>query len=70
MTAITYCNGFRLNGNPAHIADIVPIFEERREAARSAWEQYEQRKAELLDENLTPEQYQAACRAIAEALGV
>ncbi|AIR71446.1 hypothetical protein [Dickeya fangzhongdai] len=70
MTTITYCNGYRLNGNPAHIADIVPIFEARREAARSVWEQYEQRKAELLTEGLTPEQYQDACRVIAEALGV
>ncbi|ATZ95325.1 hypothetical protein [Dickeya fangzhongdai] len=70
MITITYCNGFRLDGNPAHIADIVPIFEARREAARLAWEQYEQRKAELFEEDLTPEQYQDACRVIAEALGV
>ncbi|CAI2515387.1 Uncharacterised protein [Serratia ficaria] len=64
---ITYRNGWRLNGAPANIADIRPIFEERR---ASIWEQYEQHKAELRDENLSPEQYQDACRRLADALGI
>lgn len=67
---ITYRNGFRVNGAPATVADVEPIFEGRRVAALSVWEQYEQRKMELRQHNLTQEQYQAACRQIAEALGV
>lgn len=67
---ITYCNGFMYNGNPVDIETIRPIFEGRRAAALSVWEQYEQMKAKLLQRNLTPEQYQNACRDIARALGV
>ncbi|MGG2141090.1 hypothetical protein [Symbiopectobacterium sp. RP] len=67
---ITYRNGFRVNGTPATVADVEAIFEGRRAAALSMWEQYEQRKMELRQNKLTPEQYQAACRQIAEALGV
>lgn len=67
---ITYCNGWRLNGMPAMTADIRPIFEERQAAAREVWEQYEQRKEELRELNLPPEQYQDACRQIADALGI
>lgn len=67
---ITYRNGFMHNGNPVDIEQIRPIFEGRRVAALSVWEQYEQLKAKLLQRNLTPEQYQNACRDIARALGV
>ncbi|AZF92949.1 MAG: hypothetical protein [Phage NG54] len=67
---ITYRNGFMHNGDPADIEKIRPIFEGRRAAALSVWEQYEQMKAKLLQRNLTPDQYQNACRDIARALGV
>ncbi|MEM7964101.1 hypothetical protein [Morganella morganii] len=67
---ITYRNGFMHNGNPVDVEQIRPIFEGRRVAALSVWEQYEQLKAKLLQRNLTPEQYQNACRDIARALGV
>ncbi len=67
---ITYRNGFRVNGTPATVADVEPIFEGRRAAALSVWEQYEKSKAALRILDLSPEQYQAACRQIAEALGV
>lgn len=68
--SITWCNGFRLNGAPAAIEEIEPIFEGRREAALSLWEQYEQGKAALREENLSPEQYQDACRQLADSLGI
>ncbi|MFC0228023.1 hypothetical protein [Serratia aquatilis] len=67
---ITWRNGYRLNGDPATLEDIEPIFEGRRVAALSIWEQYEQSKEALRGLILTPEQYQEACRQIAEALGV
>lgn len=67
---ITWRNGYRLNGMPVALEDIEPIFEGRRVAALSVWEQYEQSKAALQNLKLTPEQYQDACRQIAEALGV
>lgn len=67
---ITYRNGFMHNGKPADIEQIRPIFEGRRVVALNVWEQYEQQKAKLLQRNLTPEQYQNACRDIARALGV
>lgn len=67
---ITWCNGYRLNGNPVPPEEIEPIFEGRRVAALSIWERYEQSKAALRDFQLTPEQYQEACRQIAKALGV
>ncbi len=65
---ITYCNGFLLNGQPADRQKIEDIFEGRRVAALSVWEQYEQQK--LMLKKLTPEQYKNACRDIARALGV
>lgn len=68
--SITWCNGFRLDGKPADIEEIRPVFEGRQAAALSIWEQYEQHKAELLGMNLTPDEYQRACRQIADALGV
>ncbi|CNH56587.1 TPA: hypothetical protein ACIU15_003841 [Yersinia enterocolitica] len=67
---ITYCNGFMLNGQPASKADVAPIFEGRLVAAMSIWEQYEQKKTELRKLNLSPDDYQSACRQIAEALGI
>ncbi|MEY0428578.1 hypothetical protein AB7V88_02125 [Providencia rettgeri] len=67
---ITYCNGFLLNGKPADRKQIEDIFEGRRAAALSVWEQYEQQKQKLLSKKLRPEQYQNACRDIAKALGV
>lgn len=67
---ITYCNGFLLNGQPADREKIEEIFDGRRAAALSVWEQYEQHKKKLLLEKLTPEQYQNVCRDIAKALGV
>ncbi|WP_368909986.1 hypothetical protein [Proteus penneri] len=67
---ITYCNGFMLNDKPAHISEIRDIFEGRRVIALLVWEQYEKQKQKLLSKNLTPEQYQNACRNIAKALGV
>ncbi|EHD22096.1 MULTISPECIES: hypothetical protein [Brenneria] len=67
---ITYRNGFRLNGEPVSAADIEPVFECRRSAALSLWEQYEQRKAELYSRGLSQAEYQRACRQIADALGV
>lgn len=39
---ITYCNGFRRNGDPADIETIRPIFDERRSVAFNAWVQYQQ----------------------------
>ncbi|MBC3213425.1 hypothetical protein [Serratia fonticola] len=67
---ITWRNGYRLNGVPAAQEEIEPIFDARRVAALSVWEQYEQSKVALQDLKPTPEQYQDACRQIAEALGV
>ncbi|MGO2336517.1 hypothetical protein [Providencia sp.] len=67
---ITYCNGFLLNGQPADRQKIEDIFEGRRVAALSVWEQYEQQKQKLMLKKLTPEQYKNACRDIARALGV
>ncbi|KTH84487.1 hypothetical protein [Enterobacter hormaechei] len=67
---ITWRNGFRLNGAPAVMEDIEDIFEGRRAAALSIWAQYEKLKEELREMNLSPEEYQAACRHIAEALGI
>lgn len=67
---ITYRNGFRLNGQPVSIEDVEPVFDGRRAAALSVWEQYEQRKSELREMNLSPDAYQDACRQLAESLGV
>lgn len=67
---ITWRNGFRLNGAPAVMEDIEDIFEGRRAAALSIWAQYEKLKEELREMELSPEEYQAACRQIAEALGI
>ena len=67
---ITWRNGFRLNGAPAVMEDIEDIFEGRRAAALSIWAQYEKLKEELREMNLSPEKYQAACRQIAETLGI
>lgn len=67
---ITYRNGFMRNGVPVDIETIRPIFDGRRAAALSVWEQYEQAKSRLRMRKLTPEQYQNACRDIADALGV
>ena len=49
---ITWRNGYKLNGAPAHREEIEPIFEGRRAAALSVWEQYEQSKAALRQLNL------------------
>lgn len=71
INQITYRNGFQLNGHPATAEEIKPIFEERRAAALTVWEEYEQNKAQLrLMLNLSPEEYQQACRQIADALGI
>lgn len=59
-----------LNDKSAHISDIQHIFDGRRVIALLIWEQYEREKQKLLSKNLTPEQYQNACRNIAKALGV
>ncbi|WP_264041236.1 hypothetical protein [Pectobacterium carotovorum] len=67
---ITYRNGFLLNGEPASLSDIEPVFDGRRAEALSVWEQYEQRKSELREMNLSPDEYQDACRQLAESLGV
>ena len=67
---ITWRNGFRLNGAPAVMEDIEDIFEGRRAAELSIWAQYEKLKEELCEMNLSPEEYQAACRQIAETLGI
>ncbi|MBW9412907.1 hypothetical protein QYE92_22565 [Enterobacter cloacae subsp. cloacae] len=67
---ITWRNGFRLNGAPAVMEDIEDIFEGRRAAALSIWAQYEKLKEELREMNLSPDEYQAACRQIAETLGI
>ncbi|QCZ40693.1 hypothetical protein FGL54_22710 [Enterobacter cloacae] len=67
---ITWRNGFRLNGAPAVMEDIEDIFEGRRAAALSIWAQYEKLKEELREMELSPEEYQAACRQIAEMLGI
>ncbi|ENN8378336.1 hypothetical protein ACAX46_003799 [Providencia rettgeri] len=67
---ITYCNGFLLNGKPADRKQIEDIFEGRRAVALNIAMQYEQQKQKLLLKELTPEQYQNACRNIAKALGV
>ncbi|EEC0293653.1 hypothetical protein YV76_000994 [Salmonella enterica subsp. enterica] len=67
---ITWRNGWHLNGKPAHIADIRPIFEGRMAAAQSVWEKYEELKEELRAKEPTPAAYEAGCRQIAEALGI
>ncbi|EMC9754668.1 hypothetical protein WDR88_003892 [Enterobacter cloacae] len=67
---ITWRNGFRLNGAPAVMEDIEDIFEGRRAAALSIWAQYEKLKEEIREMNLSPEEYHAACRQIAETLGI
>ncbi|CAM3716205.1 hypothetical protein BS639_17015 [Rouxiella silvae] len=71
MNQITYRNGFQLNGQPATVEEITPIFEKRRAAALTVWEEYEQNKAQLRQMlDLSPEEYQRACRQIADALGI
>lgn len=67
---ITWRNGFRLNGKPVTAEDVEPVFEGRRTAAISLCEQYESRKSELRDLNLSSEEYLIACRQIAESLGI
>lgn len=67
---ITWRNGWRLNGEPSCAHDVRDIFEGRRAAALSIWAQYEKLKEELREMELSPEEYQAACRQIAEALGI
>ncbi|EQB1747915.1 MULTISPECIES: hypothetical protein [Citrobacter] len=67
---ITWRNGFRLNGVPATLDDIEDIFEGRRAAALTIWAQYEKLKEEFREMELLPEEYQAACRQIAETLGI
>ncbi|QHP55040.1 hypothetical protein EH203_15045 [Pectobacterium carotovorum subsp. carotovorum] len=67
---ITYRNGFRLNGQPVSIDDVEPVFDGRRAAALSVWEQYEKSKSALKMLNLSPEEYQDAVRQIADALGI
>lgn len=67
---ITYRNGWRLNGMPADASKIRPIFEDRQAAAHAIWEQYEQSKAALRVLDMSPEQYQDACRQIADSLGI
>lgn len=67
---ITYRDGFRLNGNPATIEEIQPIYDGRSAAALVIWLQYEAEKSKLIPLNLTPSEYQNACRDIAKALGV
>lgn len=67
---ITYRDGFRLNGKPATIDQIQPIYDGRYAAALSIWHQYEQQKGKLRQLNLNPTEYQNACRDIARALGV
>jgi len=65
---ITWRNGFRLNGIPATAEDIEPVFEERLIAKK--WELYEQKKAELRQENLSSVEYQKACFQLAYMLGI
>ena len=67
---ITWRNGFRLNGAPAVMEDIEDIFEGRRAAALSIWAPYEKLKEELREMELSPDEYQAACRQISETLGI
>ncbi|HFK4477333.1 TPA: hypothetical protein ACG0LC_001069 [Citrobacter sedlakii] len=67
---ITWRNGWRLNGEPSCAHDVRGIFESRRAAALSVWTQYEKMKEELREMELSPEEYQAACRQIAEELGI
>lgn len=47
---ITWRNGWHLNGRPAHVAEIRPIFDGRVAAARSVWEKYEEEKAKLREQ--------------------
>ena len=47
---ITWRNGWHLNGLPAHVAEIRPIFDGRVAAARSVWEKYEEEKAKLREQ--------------------
>jgi hypothetical protein len=67
MKRLTYVNGFRLDGQPAQREEVRSIFNKR---ITQLWDEYEQRKALLLDSNLTPEQYQLACRNLARELGL
>ncbi|MBW9945539.1 hypothetical protein FJC82_16930 [Escherichia coli] len=67
---ITWRNGWHLNGRPAHVAEIQPIFDGRMAAALSVWEQYESRRVELRDKGLSNADYEAGCRQIAEALEI
>lgn len=46
---ITYCNGFRHNGNPADIETIRPVFECRRAAALREWKQRQSASREFTD---------------------
>ncbi|EBS2232027.1 hypothetical protein DRL22_17565 [Salmonella enterica subsp. enterica serovar Middlesbrough] len=65
---ITWRNGFRLNGQPAHISDIREAFDKRVSAQK--WERYEQYKAELRTQNLTSAEYQSALFEFAYMLGI
>lgn len=67
---ITWRNGWHLNGRPAHVAEIRPIFDGRVAAARSVWEKYEEEKAKLREQNRSGAAYEAGCRVLSEALGI
>ena len=67
---ITWRNGWHLNGRPAHVAEIRPIFDGRVAAARFVWEKYEEEKAKLREQNLSGAAYEAGCRVLSEALGI
>lgn len=41
---ITWRNGWHLNGRPAHVAEIRPIFDGRVAAARSVWKSTKKKK--------------------------
>ncbi|MBJ3816676.1 hypothetical protein F9C28_17595 [Shimwellia pseudoproteus] len=67
-TAISGRNGCRLNESPADTSDIEAIFDQR--MISRPWSYYEQCKADLLKQSLSPDAYQSACRNIADTLGI
>lgn len=66
---ITWRNGWHLNGRPAHVAEIRPIFDGRVAAARSVWEKYEEEKRNCVSK-ISGAAYEAGCRVLSEALGI
>ncbi|MCP9268882.1 hypothetical protein M5U04_12465 [Xenorhabdus sp. XENO-1] len=48
---ITYRNGFRRNDKPATFEEVAEIYDSRKEAALTDWEQHQKRKVKSQNQN-------------------